>query len=493
MLLPEEEVLVGLEIHVTLKTEKKVFNSTNSFLKKVSSDNDDFSNIGPWELGHLGTIPSLNHEVVKFAVKLCSALSCHISEKVVFDRKIYSYFDLPKGFQITQERHPIGRNGFLPTFCQSEFKKIPIEKVQIEEDTAKSSYQENETLLDFRRSGNPLLEIVTKPVFNSSENLLSFARQLRSLLVYLGISDAKMELGQFRVDMNFSFKKGFYRSPRYEVKNLNSFRNLKNSFDQLLRQQREKSLSFNSNNLQEPKALLNETLGYDELTQKIFFQREKSSYFYVEEHNILPVVIEERDFFENSFSENYLPWELLKPFSSEKKEQLLENTFLVKLLRSFKIEGLDYSAKTKELLSFFSNFLVPFLNTCKEEPLITQEKTRNFWLLMCFCFESKLNREKVVKAIFGIFGDSNYLLEKESLLKEEEDFVAFQKLEEEAWKIITDQENSKKVRKIISDRSKIFSFIFGILKVKFSQKAVKHEDVKLISEKVWKEFNSYKG
>jgi aspartyl-tRNA(Asn)/glutamyl-tRNA(Gln) amidotransferase subunit B len=155
-----------------------------------------------------------------------------ISKTILFDRKIYNYFDLPKGYQITQHELPFANSGFLPIIKENGIKRIPIKTLQLEEDTAKSTYSKEGIKLDFNRSGNPLIELVTEPVFSQVETVLIFIKQLQNLLRYLEISEAKMEQGQLRTDLNFSLKLGDnYSTPRYEIKNLNSLANIEKALE----------------------------------------------------------------------------------------------------------------------------------------------------------------------------------------------------------------------------------------------------------------------
>ncbi|CAG8680523.1 10878_t:CDS:2, partial [Ambispora gerdemannii] len=176
---------------------------------------------------YLGVLPIINPEVIQLGLRLATALEMKISPTIFFDRKIYNYFDLPKGYQITQQELPFATLGYLPVIKGNKVEKIPIEVLQLEEDTAKSTYNEEGVRLDFNRAGNPLIELVTAPVFQQVETVLIFIKQLQNLLRYLDISEAKMERGQLRVDLNFSLQLGKnYSTPRYEIKNLNSLANV---------------------------------------------------------------------------------------------------------------------------------------------------------------------------------------------------------------------------------------------------------------------------
>ncbi|CAJ0848617.1 4001_t:CDS:2 [Entrophospora sp. SA101] len=193
------------------------------------------SQVGPWELGYLGVLPIINPEVIQLGLKLAAALKMKISPTILFDRKIYNYFDLPKGYQITQQELPFANSGYLPIIAANEIKKVPVKILQLEEDTAKSTYSQAEIKLDFNRAGNPLIELVTEPVFQQVETVLIFIKQLQNLLRYLGISQAKLEQGQLRVDLNFSLQLGDnYGTPGYGIKNLNALANIERARGQKL-------------------------------------------------------------------------------------------------------------------------------------------------------------------------------------------------------------------------------------------------------------------
>jgi len=231
----------------------------------------------------LGVLPIINPEVIQLGLKLAAALEMKISPTILFDRKIYNYFDLPKGYQITQQELPFANSGYLPIIAANEIKKVPIKILQLEEDTAKSTYLQEEIKLDFNRAGNPLIELVTEPVFQQVETVLIFIKQLQNLLRYLGISQAKLEQGQLRVDLNFSLQLGDnYATPRYEIKNLNSLANI------------EKALKYEINKHQllssrGHQPTTSQTLGFDENKQITIIHREKTSYYYLPEVNIPPI------------------------------------------------------------------------------------------------------------------------------------------------------------------------------------------------------------
>jgi aspartyl-tRNA(Asn)/glutamyl-tRNA(Gln) amidotransferase subunit B len=229
-------------------------------------------------------LPIINPEVISLGLKLAVALGMEISKNIIFDRKIYNYFDLPKGYQITQQVLPFATSGFLPVTSEDKAENVPIKVLQIEEDTAKSNYDTEERVkLDFNRAGNPLLELVTEPVFQKLEDVTKFIRQLQNLLRYLDVSEAKMEKGQLRVDLNLSLKLGEgYFTPRYEIKNLNSLTNI----EKATKYEIKKHHWFFSQGKNPPPS---QTLGFDESQQITISHREKASYYYLPEVNIPPI------------------------------------------------------------------------------------------------------------------------------------------------------------------------------------------------------------
>ncbi len=207
---------VGLETHLELKTESKIFCSCkNSFSDKPNT------NCCPVCLGHPGTLPTLNGEAVRLAVMAGLALNCKIEKNSKMDRKNYFYPDLPKAYQISQFDIPLCRDGFLTL---SSGKRIRIERIHIEEDAGKLIHRGEDILIDYNRVGVPLIEIVTRPDIESVEEAREYVSRLQRLMRYLNISDCKMQEGSMRCDVNISVRKDF-NSPlgtRTEIKNMNS-------------------------------------------------------------------------------------------------------------------------------------------------------------------------------------------------------------------------------------------------------------------------------
>jgi aspartyl-tRNA(Asn)/glutamyl-tRNA(Gln) amidotransferase subunit B len=220
------ETVIGLEIHVELKTRSKIFCScSNEFGAEPNT------NVCPICSGFPGMLPVLNQQVVEYAIKAGLALNCEIADYCKFDRKNYFYPDLPKAYQISQFDLPICKKGYLDIEVDGVKKRIGITRAHLEEDAGKLVHQGTISstpfsLVDLNRSGVPLLEIVSEPDLRSSKEARAYMEKLRSLLLFAGVSDCKMEEGSLRCDANVSVRPYGQKTlgTRTEIKNLNSFR-----------------------------------------------------------------------------------------------------------------------------------------------------------------------------------------------------------------------------------------------------------------------------
>lgn len=248
---------IGLEIHAELKTRTKMFcNSKN--------DPDEKSpnvNVCPVCMGHPGTLPVINKEAVKHVLQVGVALGGTLADFTEFDRKNYFYPDIPKGYQISQYAYPLVTGGGL--------NGVAITRVHLEEDTARSQHTSTGSLVDFNRAGVPLMELVTEPVIHSAKEAGDFARELQLLLRILGVSDADMEKGHMRVEVNVSVGKEGKLGTKTEVKNINSFTFAEKAIDYEIKRQIEA--------LEAGEEVVQETRGWDSVKGVTFSQRKKES------------------------------------------------------------------------------------------------------------------------------------------------------------------------------------------------------------------------
>ena len=223
-------VVVGLEVHVQLSTESKIF-STDA----TTYGSPPNTNISPITLGHPGTMPKLNKKVVEYAIKMGLACRCHIARRTIFSRKNYFYPDLPKGYQIMQDKTPLCEGGEIPIKTSAGRRNVMLHHIHVEEDAGKSMHlaQEPETLVDLNRAGVALIEIVTEPDIRSSEEASAVLAEIRKLVRYLDICDGNMEEGSMRCDANVSvmLHEETALGKKVEVKNMNSVRNVQRAIE----------------------------------------------------------------------------------------------------------------------------------------------------------------------------------------------------------------------------------------------------------------------
>lgn len=279
------ETVIGIEIHCELKTKTKMFSSA-----PVAFGEQANSCVNEIDLGHPGTLPCVNKKAVELAIMAATALHCEIDSLVKFDRKNYYYSDLPKGFQITQQFHPIGTGGYVEIDTEQGKKRIRINRIHMEEDTAKQFHNEQGTLIDFNRAGTPLVEIVSEADMRSGAEAAAYVENLRTMLYYLGVSDVKMEEGSMRCDVNISLRRTSDDpfGVKTEIKNLNSISNVQKAVESEYERQ--------SRILDEGGVILQETRRYDEAQKTTVSMRMKEGsvdYKYFPEPNITPIQLDE--------------------------------------------------------------------------------------------------------------------------------------------------------------------------------------------------------
>ena len=305
-------VVIGLEVHAQLLTASKMYAPD-----PVEYGNMPNTNISVITLGHPGTLPMVNKKAVEYAIRMGIACRCEISRYNIFDRKNYFYPDLPKGYQVTQDKTPICVGGYIDIKTKERGeRKIHLNRIHMEEDAGKSMHLEGETdtLVDFNRAGTPLIEIVTEPELRSSEEAYVFLQEVRRLVRYLEVCDGNMEEGSLRCDANISImpKGSNVYGKKVEVKNMNSFRNVQRAIEHEVERQ---ILAVEAG-----ETIYSETRTFDATTGSTASMRTKeelNDYRYFPEPDLCPLIVTEE--WLSSIGEKMpsLPWELLDKFVNE--------------------------------------------------------------------------------------------------------------------------------------------------------------------------------
>jgi len=415
-------------------------------------------NVCPVCMGHPGTLPVINEEAVRKVIKTGLALNCKIPEHSKFDRKNYFYPDLPKGYQISQYDMPLCKEGFLEidtsTRTSSEpqpnssvstlsgaervdGKKIRITRIHLEEDTGRLIHPEGAdySLVDFNRAGIPLMELVTEPDITSAKEARRFAEELRLILRYLGVSDADMEKGQMRVEVNLSLSPDEKLGTKVEIKNLNSLRVVEKALDYEIERQREI--------LQEGKKIVQETRGWIDKKEITVSQREKEEahdYRYFPEPDLPPLNLGKEDFLNEIRAEiPELPQQRRERFKKEYKLSDKEIEIFVfykdlgeyfeKVISELRnwVKALEFKTKLSDkevqrLIQLASNYILTDLQGLLRGALVADEKflitPENFAEFAALIYEGKISSKiakMVLAEMFKTGADPSHIIEEKGL------------------------------------------------------------------------------
>ena len=321
------KMVIGLEVHVQLNTKTKMFTSSNWGYGESPN-----TQICPITLGYPGTLPTINTSAVEKGMLIGLSLNCRINKLTKFSRKHYFYPDLPKGYQISQFDDPLCEDGFMRI---SDEKKISIVRAHLEEDAGKTIHTiEGDALIDYNRSGAPLLEIVTGPDMDSSSEAITYLNSLKETIIALNASDCDMEKGNLRVDLNISvMKEGDGKlGTRREVKNLNSFRNVEKAINY--------EFEYQCATLEQGEEINQETLLWDDNEMRTYSIRTKEDahdYRYFPEPDLPPLEISDELIEKIKVSIPKLPYEIRKDLISYKLND----------------EQIDFLVSNRDLLNYF--------------------------------------------------------------------------------------------------------------------------------------------
>jgi len=448
------EIIMGLEVHTELSTKSKIFcGCTTEFGGQPNT------HICPVCTGMPGSLPVMNYSVVDYAIKTGLALNCSITRYTKFDRKNYFYPDLPKAYQISQLYLPICRNGKIEIEFDGKKKFIGIHEIHMEEDAGKLVHDpwDDCTLVDYNRCGVPLLEIVSEPDFRSAEEVIAYLNKLRDILMYLNVSDCKMQEGSMRADINLSVRPvGTEKfGTRTEMKNMNSFKAIYRAINFEAKRQIEL--------LEEGKKVIQETRRWDDNKDASFAMRNKENaqdYRYFPEPDLLPIEISEE--WINNIKEN------MPELPEEKRERYIKefglteyDTGVITSTREIAYLFEDTTKicnKPKEVCNLIMGELMRLLSetsTLAENIKIDAKKIASLIELIS---NGKINRntgKEVFEEIFKNDIEPEQYVKEHNLIMLDDNKIVSDTID----KIIKD--NPKSVEDLKNGKNKAFGFLVG--------------------------------
>lgn len=505
------EAVIGLEVHSQLLTKTKMFCACPNIFGMEPN-----SAVCPVCLALPGALPVINLEAVKLAVKAALALNIGINKKSLFARKNYFYPDLPKGYQISQFLDPVSSNGYLNIKTANGEKKIRINRLHIEEDAGKLIHVGNQSYVDLNRAGTPLVEIVSEPDISSAGEAVAYLKELRDILVYLGVSDGNMEEGSFRCDANISVrKKGDAKlGTRAEVKNVNSFKFVEKAIEYEIERQIDVILDGGK--------VIQETRLYDSkenLTRSMRGKEEAHDYRYFEEPDLPPLILDEEFISEirNSVSElprakreRYIREYNLTEYDAEvltqdkdiayyfeKIIEANEGRVKIKKIANWVINDLMLELKMKWAIEHNEELQKETKNSSESFRQIAEVSTvnltniispKNFIEIINNVESGKINRGGG-KLVLNEFFQNNQTKTVEDIIKEKN--LAQVSDEKGIEDIINSvlSENPKELEAFVGGKDKLFGFFVGEVMKKTKGKA----NPKTVNEILKKQLEKYKG
>jgi aspartyl-tRNA(Asn)/glutamyl-tRNA(Gln) amidotransferase subunit B len=398
------ETVIGLEIHAQLLTDSKMFCGCST---KFGAEEN--ANICPVCTGQPGVLPVINKKAIELAMKTAIALGCKISPKSIFARKNYFYPDLPKNYQISQYDMPLAVGGHLDIYVSGTKKKIGITRVHLEEDAGKLVHQGAEgiagalySLVDFNRTGVPLMEIVSEPDIRSPEEAKTFMEHLAHLLQYIGVCDAKMEEGSLRCDANISLRKVGNKEfgVKTEIKNMNSFKAVYKALEVEVKRQ--------TRLLEEGAKIVQETRLYDDVADETRSMRSKEfahDYRYFPDPDLLPLEVDEGTIEKIKASIGELPDEKTKRFVEQYKLSGKEAEFLIssRAFDEFFEEAVKIYDKPKVISNWLAGEISFYLNsknlTIEKLSLTPSQLVEMLKLIDKGTISGKIAKELIIKTI----------------------------------------------------------------------------------------------
>ncbi len=442
------EAIIGLEIHVQLKTNTKLFCSCPRKPEPIPN-----SNICPICVGLPGVLPKPNKKAIVLGIRGSLLLNMKINKMSFFERKNYFYPDLPKNYQISQYRIPLAQDGYLEI---KGGKRIGIQRLHLEEDAGKMIHAEGRSYVDFSRSGTPLCEIVTKPDISTPDEAYDFLVSLHKILTWCDITEGNMEEGHMRCDVNVSvkLKDSQKLGTKVEIKNVNSFGFVKEALEYEIERQIEK--------IKRGDVLKQETRGYDPATKKTFVMREKEfahDYRYFPEPDLLPIFIEDSLLAEAKEGIRELPDQMKKRFQDVYK------------ITEY---AADILTSNRSLAEFFEDLARQFEDKKLLANFVLEEVLRAVNEGLCDLSKDSQNLKVVVKDILSsqIKGELSRNLAKEAFrevvegradvktaIEKRRVLTDYSEIEKVVQKVI--ESNPKEVQRYRSGEKKLLGFFVG--------------------------------
>jgi len=470
------EVVIGLEVHVQLATNSKIFSGSST-----AYGSDPNSQASLIDLGYPGTLPVINEAAVNMAIAFGIAVNGTIDRESIFARKNYFYPDLPKGYQISQYDSPIVSHGLLTTDPQDKLSGVPIVRAHLEEDAGKSIHfsRQGYTGIDLNRAGTPLLEVVTAPSIHSAHDAINFLRRLRELVVHLRICDGNMQEGSFRCDANVSVrpKNSKELGTRAEIKNLNSFRFVENAIEF----ERSRQIDI----LESGDSVIQETRLYDEKNNQTKSMRTKENehdYRYFPDPDLLPLEIKEKQIAKISQNLPELPDTKRLRYGQDYGLSVEEISVLLSdpLVSDYFEEILAHGAlNAKSCFNWITGELFRLLKKYNVKISESRISPADMALLLGK-IESGIIPTSKGKIILQTMWEDGKLVE--DLIKQEIMNLSTGNENLEEWINETLSQNKDQVTQFLSGKKKIFGFLVG----QVMKRADGNTDPKIISEELSK-------
>lgn len=449
----EYTVTIGLEVHAELSTKTKAYCSC-----KIGYGDEPNTNICPVCMGLPGALPHFNEEVLNYAMKAGVATNCDIITESKFDRKNYFYPDLSKGYQITQSDKPVASDGYLEIESEDGTKKkIGIERIHMEEDTAKVTHDPfgRGTLLDYNRCGVPLIEIVSKPDIHSAKDAIAYLEKLRKLLIFLDVADCKMEEGGFRADVNVSVSNTDKLGNRSEIKNMNSFKSIERAIEYETKRQIE--------NLKQGKENSQNTLRWDDIEGETSIMRTKENandYRYFPEADLPKFEVSSERY--DNIAEN------IPELEDAKKERYINDFGLsnkqiifvlsnMEYIRLFE-EANDIISKPKEIANVLMSDVAAYVNENIINPIDLKVTAETIAKYVSLLENGKLNSKtgkKVLKEMLENGGDPETIMKEKGLIQITDE----KQIKEMVEKVISN--NPESVQDILAGKDRAVKFLVG--------------------------------